>query len=216
MSEHILENNNEEMGQENNKNYLHKCESCDNMCKRKQCRECYIKTIENKQGECYDCNKLFFAIRHDGTKRKRCLECQNAYNNKHISKCPICTKDYHAYLDDGRYFDKCYGCYQNTLKNCNNCTRKTLINQPLCKECYNTEKHTTLLSYSPTSSTSAELTFKQFTKICKNDGCNNLTNFSYCKICYDNYKSTVVLSECVKCGWKFKGVSELCRRCTTV
>jgi hypothetical protein len=202
-----------EKEKEINKHLEHKCDTCNNMCKRKNCRDCYNKFIEDKQGECCDCKKLFLATRFDGTKRKRCLECQNIYNNKHIAKCPLCSKDYHANLDDGRYFDKCYECYQNTLKKCDNCNKKTQANQALCRECYSSERNTTLLSYSPTSSTSAELTFKQFTKICKNEGCNNLTNFTYCKLCYDNYKGNIDLTECAKCGWKFKGSFELCKKC---
>ena len=212
MSNNISETNIEE----NANTILHKCELCDNLCKKKHCRKCYLKSLEDKQGECFDCKKFFYAIRNDGSKRKRCLDCQAKYNEKHISKCPLCDNDYHAYLDDGRFFDKCYNCYQNTLKKCEKCDKKISINQPLCKECYNTEKNNklSLLSYSPTSSTSAELTFKQFTKICKNEGCDNCTLFTYCKLCYDKYKITNTFSQCTKCGWKFKGSNTLCNKCT--
>ena len=94
--------------------------------------------------------------------------------------------------------------------------KKTSINQPLCKQCYSIEKNTklSLLSYSPTSSTSAELTFKQFKKICKSEGCDNMTTFAYCKTCYDNYKITNIFSQCTNCGWKFKGINTLCNRCS--
>ena len=97
-----------------NTTILHKCELCDNLCKKKHCRVCYLKLLEDKQGECYDCKRLFYAIRIDGSKRKRCLDCQTKYNEKNISKCPLCDNNYHAHLDDGRFFDKCYNCYQNT------------------------------------------------------------------------------------------------------
>lgn len=196
---------------------FHKCESCNNLCIKKKCQECFVKSIKDKQGECYDCKKLFFAVRIDGTKRKRCLECQSIYNEKHIAKCPICNNDYHAFLHDGRFFDKCYTCYQYTLRKCDNCDKKTSINQPLCKDCYNLEKINSksyLLSYSPTSSTSAEFSFKQLTKTCKNKDCNNHTTFSYCKQCYDNYKTSNVFSECTNCSWKFRGTNTLCNRCS--
>lgn len=205
-------NNNNETTTEN----FNKCQTCDNLCTRKQCKDCYIQLMENKKGECSDCKEIFFAIRNDGTKRKRCINCQNIYNEKHIAKCPLCNNDYHANLDDGRFFDKCYSCYQNTLKKCEKCDKKTPINQPLCKQCYTIEKNNkmSLLSYSPTSSTSAELTFKRFEKKCKNIGCENNTTFSYCKTCYDTYMTNTKFSNCENCGWKFKGVDKLCKRCS--
>jgi hypothetical protein len=124
----------------NIENDLHPCQYCTNICRGLQCRNCHLKMISEKQGECIDCKNQFYALRSDGTKRKRCLDCQNNYNIKYIAKCPMCREDYHAFLEDGRVFDKCFKCYQNSFGTCEMCSEKSSNGQPYCKKCYMKQK----------------------------------------------------------------------------
>lgn len=121
---------------------LHPCQYCETSCYGYQCKNCHFKMIENRQGNCVDCNKVFNAMRKNGSFRKRCLDCQNIYNTKYIAKCVTCNNDFHAFLDDGRSFEKCLPCYKKTFKNCDNldCTNNTREEFALCKSCYRTER----------------------------------------------------------------------------
>jgi hypothetical protein len=165
----------------NNKNIakptdtIKQCPNCPNMCFGKQCSECHKKMIEKTQGSCIDCEKLFYAIRQDGTKRKRCKECQEYYNEKHISICKVCKNTYHAVLDDGRKFDKCYKCYQNSINKCEKCDN-TVYGQKYCRGCYQNERQNR-----------QEVVYVE--KKCKSDDCINITTYTYCKTCNDNYRS---------------------------
>ncbi len=176
---------------------LHPCQYCGKTCKGKQCKECHLKMIKNRQGNCVDCNILFLAVRLDGTKKKRCLECQNNYNNKYISKCYLCGNDYHAFLEDGRVFDKCYDCYKKSILECIICKEKTINNYTYCKTCYNEHKNKLYLlslnddkkSYD-SDTTHSSISSKSPIKIrvlhlCKNKDCKNRTLNEYCKSCHE-------------------------------
>lgn len=165
---------------------LHPCQYCSKICRGKQCKECHLKMVESKQGECLDCKKSFCALRTDGTKRRRCIDCQNNYNTKYISQCPICYNDYHAFLEDGRVFDKCYKCYRNTFTICEKCKENTHGCHRLCNNCYLEEKSKfSLLSYNSNSSSISDI---RILKECLNDECSNQTIYSYCKSCYTKIK----------------------------
>jgi hypothetical protein len=174
---------------------LHPCQYCGKTCKGKQCKECHLKMIKNRQGNCMDCNNLFLAVRLDGTKKKRCLECQKEYNNKYISNCYLCGNDYHAFLEDGRVFDKCYDCYKKTILECVICKEKTINNYNYCRSCYNENKNN-LLSLNDdkksikSDNTSVSNDSNSPTKIrilhlCKTADCLNRTLNEYCKSCIE-------------------------------
>jgi hypothetical protein len=181
-------------------NDLHPCQYCLKMCRGKQCKECHLKMVESKQGQCLECEKTFYAIRADGSKRRRCLDCQNNYNAKYISQCPICKSDYHAFLEDGRAFDKCYTCYQNSFTECINCSEKAPNGHPLCKNCYLEEKSkVSILSYNSNPGSVSDI---KTLRECQNEGCLNQTVYSYCKSCYNKIEKEV--SETDFIGSKFR------------
>lgn len=174
---------------------LHPCQYCGKICKGKQCKECHLKMIKNRQGNCVDCNNVFLAVRLDGTKKKRCMECQKDYNNKYISKCYLCGNDYHAFLEDGRIFDKCYDCYKSSILECIICKEKTINNYTYCKSCYTENKNKFLLSVDDkksvksfksdsTNTSDSSISNKiRVLNLCKNDECTNRTLSDYCKSC---------------------------------
>ena len=178
------------------------CPNCPNMCFGKQCSDCHKKMIERTQGSCMDCEKLFYALRQDGTKRKRCKECQEDYNQKHISICAVCKNTYHAVLNDGRKFDKCYKCYQDSINKCEKCD-KNAYGQKYCRECYQNErqnKHEII----------------RVEKKCKSDNCSILTTYTYCKTCNDNLRSVsdqYIISRCEMCGYRGRGDFKICNYC---
>ena len=198
-------------------NNLHPCQYCGNPCRGKQCKECHLKMVNNKQGNCIDCKKTFYALRSDGTKRQRCFDCQNNYNLKHICKCPICNIDYHAFLEDGRVFDKCFKCYQENLTECKNCSKKISNNQPLCRQCYHNEKNNlNLLSINDSKlDDEYENTYKTHERTCRTKNCMNITKYTYCKDCYiKNKQNNNIFSICESCTYKGIGKFKLCEDCS--
>jgi len=171
---------------------LHPCQYCERPCKGKQCRECHFDMLAYKQGQCCDCNKVFTAIRKDGSIKKRCNECQYSYNLKHISICPSCGLTYHAYLSDGRIFDKCYKCYQSSITKCQNCDKFAFNGYALCKQCYQETKKSDWEE--PTIHPHVKRKKYQFDDIisgilpCKKLDCLNFTNSTFCKECHNEYK----------------------------
>jgi len=127
----------------------HQCPYCPNTCLGKQCKECHKKMVETrnatfdetKNSYCCDCNKPFMSLRKDGSKRVRCFFCQKIYKETYIINCPDCNIEFHSRnKKDGRIFDKCFSCYKKRFTKCRNCEKNTLIEYPLCKECYFHEK----------------------------------------------------------------------------
>ena len=151
---------------------IHPCRYCNNPCKGRQCRNCHIKMINNKQGECIDCSKIFNALRINGTKKQRCFDCQSIYTKHHISVCNICGNNYHAILKDGRKFAKCYNCYNEEFTNCKNCNKRCLKKYDICKDCLEVDKHNITLIESK----------------CRNNNCENKTFYCFCKECFKDYR----------------------------
>jgi hypothetical protein len=85
---------------------LHPCVNCGKTCKGKQCRECHFKMF---QSNCVDCDKVFNALRKNGTMRKRCEKCQKDYNDKYVKKCPSCDTEFH---DVSGKYKSCLDCYK--------------------------------------------------------------------------------------------------------
>jgi hypothetical protein len=201
----------------NNNNELHPCQYCEKTCRGKQCKECHLKMVESKQGNCIDCDKTFYALRSNGSKRRRCIDCQTTYNQKHISQCPICKNDYHAFLEDGRVFDKCYTCYQNSLIECKNCDKKISNNQPLCKNCYQEQKQykVKLLSMDDNISDGYENTYKNYERTCRTKNCQNITTYTFCRDCYLKNKQLTDdnISICEICNYKGPGNFKICNNC---
>lgn len=221
-------------------NELHPCQYCGKTCKGKQCKDCHLKMVEKKQGQCINCKNIFYALRLDGTKRLRCFDCQSIYNSKYISKCPICKIDYHAFLEDGRVFNKCYNCYKNTLIDCKKCSNKIPNNQQFCKNCYkqeklNTNNHTILsiedefpeiensinneLDYNINNENiiidnEYEKTFKNLERFCRNKNCLKITQYTYCKDCYIKNKKNIFT--CEKCNCQSKNSFKICDKCKKI
>lgn len=146
----------------------HPCQYCNRMCFGRQCRECHLNMIKEREGTCVDCKRVFNALTKNGSKRKRCFSCQEQYNIDHIDNCPECNQQYHAVLDDGRRFDKCYDCYKKNLSNCKNCGKNVNSKYTFCGLCYRqTERQD---------------------KKCKNLDCENTCLGSYCRSCNEKYK----------------------------
>jgi len=154
----------------------HPCQYCQKLCYGKQCKDCHFKMIANRNGICYDCKKVFYALRKDGTKRKRCFDCQDIYNKNHIAICPDCNIEYHAYLEDGRMFEKCFTCYKKSFHKCQNCDNMIKDKFIICGECFKKEKELNQQNSFPL-------------KECKNTNCDNQTTYLYCKPCNDSFKN---------------------------
>jgi len=174
---------------------LHPCQYCGNTCRGRQCRDCHLKMVASRNGNCTECGAEFTSIRKDGSMRKRCSDCQGEYNQKYMSMCPCCGDAYHACLRDGRIFDKCYKCYRSTVTKCQKCEGNAYNGYALCRDCH----QSTRSKISDTMSETSDRTFVPRTKFtipdvtieehkCNNKDCGNLTRHVFCKECYIQYK----------------------------
>lgn len=193
---------------EDNNNFVkevkdpHPCVHCQKPCFGAQCKECHLKMIADREGECIDCKNKFMATRKDGSKRKRCFDCQKEYNKTHIGICPVCSKDYHAYLPDGRIFDKCFDCYQASFHKCQNCDNTIKEEFTICGDCFHKERLAKKTTVYPVQD-------------CKTKGCVNKTTYTFCKSCNDanrTVNSQYVVSTCQElgCGVRMRGQYKYC------
>jgi hypothetical protein len=174
----------------NNNNLAHPCQYCKTPCFGKQCKNCHLKMMENRKGNCIDCKNEFNALRTDGTKRKRCFTCQEKFNETFVRICKDCNSQYRYMLNDGRKFNICFTCYQKKLKKCDKCDNMTFEKLPLCKICYNNDKKNFIKEtedQSSSSSTSSEDIV--ITKKCQTIDCDTLTSYTFCKNCHTKHKN---------------------------
>lgn len=187
----------------------HPCVHCSKPCFGSQCKECHLKMVANREGECVDCKNNFYALRKDGSKRKRCQECQERYNKDHTDICPDCGNVYHARLDDGRVFNRCFDCYTKSFHKCAKCDNTIRGDFEMCSECFNKEKQVEFENKRRKIETLHPLVY------CRNKDCHNKTTFTYCKPCNDNIRSleyNYMLSTCQEegCGYKGRGNFKYC------
>lgn len=192
-------NNNE------NINSSHPCQYCSKSCFGLQCRECHMKMVEAKQGQCTDCLETFYAQRKDGSKRKRCKDCQEKYNDKYMSTCK-CGVIFRSLFDDGREYLQCFKCYNDKReerqnKKCKVCEKEMKFGkQDTCSECF-------------------QATLEKEGKKCMNKTCSQLTLFSYCKKCNSERREineSYMISSCrhPECSYKGRGLFDFCRKHT--
>lgn len=163
---------------------LHPCVNCGKTCKGKQCRECHFKMF---QSTCIDCEKVFNALRKNGTMRKRCESCQEDYNTKYVKKCPSCNIEFH---DISGKYKSCLQCYKDGKEREKEEKKQRFQNKGIKeskeeKECYNRD-------------------------------CKNTTIYKFCKKCNDNKKyldNTYMLYTCKGCGLKGHGDYSFCKDC---
>ena len=150
----------------------HKCLYCEKLCYGKQCKECHLKIINEKDGVCRDCKQGFKnATRKNGTKRQRCTPCQLLYNEIYIRSCPKCDNEYRAFSDSGKRYSTCFECYKNSFRKCAKCDNKIKEPYLYCLECYNNKN--------------------SLLKKCKTADCTNDTRYVFCESCNENgYKIT--------------------------
>ena len=191
----------------------HPCQYCEKQCFGLQCKDCHLKMISEREGKCNDCSNTFQAMRKDGTMRVRCVPCQEVYNKTYISKCVDCGNDYNTQNKDGRFFDKCYSCYKKKFTKCKNCDGSTLVEYPLCKICYASDR----AKKQPVAfSSSSGGSFKKFDEHkCNTTKCNSMTTYFYCKPCSMSSRevsNTYMVSRCQyeNCGQRFKGNYKFC------
>lgn len=195
-----------------NNKVAHPCQYCGKQCFGLQCKDCHLKMMSEREGKCTDCGNIFMAIRKDGTMRVRCLPCQEVYNKTYIAKCTDCGDDYNTKSKDGRFFDKCYSCYKKKFTKCKSCDESTLVEYPLCKTCYVSNKKIPL--HLGISSSKGSL--KKFDEHeCNTTGCNKMTTYFYCKPCSISSRQvsdTYMVSRCQhkNCGQRFKGNYMFC------
>jgi len=186
---------------------IHPCQYCSEPCRGKQCKKCHFKMLSKMQSKCLDCDKIFVALRKDGSMRKRCLECQDEYTKKNYAKCAECDQQYHAIMADGRVFNKCFDCYKKSFTKCQmvSCDNTTYKGASLCSDCYKASKFTRERKTSP-------INYQN----CKTDGCKNTTTYSFCRDCNNKKKSVVdnyMLFTCLKCGCRGRGDYKFCGDC---
>jgi len=186
---------------------IHPCQYCTKPCRGKQCKECHLNMVAKLQGKCGDCNKVFHALRKDGTSRKRCKDCHDAYLSKHYATCPDCSAQYHAFLEDGRVFDKCFECYNKSFSSCKKCSKRCFKDVELCSPCFQESKK---------SAQPARVAQVHGDKPCKTAGCKATTNYTFCRDC--NYKNKNLTSEymlfrCEVCGTRGRGDYRKCADC---
>ena len=161
------------------KNVPHPCKYCGKNCFGLQCKDCHLKMISEREGKCNDCGKTFPAMRKDGTMRFRCSPCQEVYKNTYIAKCSDCENLYNTKRKDGLFFDKCYSCYRKKFTKCKECESSTLIEYPLCKTCYVSNK-------TKKTSNSSHKKFEE--RKCNSIGCDTMTTYFYCMPCNINFR----------------------------
>lgn len=192
---------------------VHPCQYCSKPCRGKQCKECHLKMIAKTQGKCMDCDKVFPAVRKDGTARKRCIDCHNLHLTNKYATCPGagCGVQYHAFLDDGRVFDKCFECYNKSFSKCEKCGSKCFKDVKFCSPCFQENKKATYIPKAPRD-------FEGGDKPCKNAnvGCKSTTNFTFCRDC--NYKNKnltnkYMIYSCEDCGYEGQGDYKKCGDC---
>lgn len=187
---------------------VHPCQYCSQPCRGKQCKACHFKMVSKMQAKCADCDKIFIALKKDGTMRKRCKECQDKYTKKHYAKCSECDQQYHAIMADGRVFNKCFDCYKKSFTKCEieKCDNTTYKGAALCSGCYKSSK--AVLKERKTSP------FKS--QNCKTSGCENTTTYAFCRDCNNKKKTvsdTYMLFICQKCGSRGRGDYKYCGMC---
>lgn len=176
---------------------LHPCQYCEKQCYGSQCKECHLKMIAEREGECIDCSSVFYALRKDGSKRLRCQACQQTYNDKYIAKCPECNLEFHSKSKDGRCFETCFSCYKKKFIACRTCEKDTLPDFfPLCKDCHFADRESRM-------------------KNCANINCTRTTLYRLCKQCNDANRTLsdrYVLSRCQErgCGVRIRGDHKFC------
>jgi hypothetical protein len=192
----------------------HPCQYCGQQCFGSQCKNCHLKMMSEREGNCNDCSKTFPAMRKDGTMRIRCAPCQEVYNSTYIANCSGCGDDYNTKSKDGRFFDKCYSCYKKKFTKCKNCDGSTLVEYPLCKSCFVTDRAKKPSSI--VSSSSSKSSSKKFDEHrCNMSGCTSMTTYFYCKPCSISSRQvsdTYMVSRCQyeTCGQRFKGNYKYC------
>ena len=182
----------------------HPCQYCNTPCFGKQCKDCHLKMVANRESECIDCNKMFPALRADGTKRARCKECQEEYTKLYISTCE-CGESFHTVQKNGKTFDKCFKCYQKNFTKCQKCDNTTKSEFPLCKQCYSIERENKL---NKKQSPSREL------RTCKTTGCGKKTTYTLCSDCNSSIRQVedeYMISRCTECGYRGRGNFRYCR-----
>ena len=128
---------------------FHPCQHCGKSCAGLQCKVCHFKMVEERNADCVDCGKSFYAIKKDGTKRKRCFDCQTNFNDKFYKNCPGCSKSFRFTLDNGKVFDKCGECNfsdkkkeDNKMNACKSCKKENTY-YDLCRNCFREQKEVT-------------------------------------------------------------------------
>jgi len=186
---------------------VHPCQYCSQPCRGKQCKACHFKMVSKMQAKCADCDKIFIALKKDGTMRKRCKECQDEYTKVHYAKCSECDEQYHAIMADGRVFNKCFDCYKKSFTKCEmeKCDNTTYKGAALCSGCYKSSKVSRERKNSPS-----------MTQNCKTSGCKNTTTYSFCRDCNNKKKSvseSYMIFTCQKCGSRGRGDYKYCGMC---
>jgi len=136
---------------------FHPCQYCGKRCIGSQCKECHLKMVSERNSDCIECGKSFYALRKDGTKRQRCFECQKLFNEIFYKNCPGCSKTFRFLLDNGKEFSKCGECYtsdrikreeknrkeeEKNMYDCKKCKNEK-TNYSLCGKCFREEKEMT-------------------------------------------------------------------------
>ena len=201
--------NNGIMGEKSSNMVPHPCIHCEKPCFGSQCKECHLKMIAEREGDCIDCDTKFNALRKDGSMKKRCFECQKIYNKNHIAVCSSCNNTYHATLDDGRVFNKCFDCYRKSFHQCKNCDNTIKEEFDMCGDCFRKEKQKDWENKKVKSETS----YPQ--QECRTNDCTNTTSYTYCKYCNDGIRTLeneYMISTCQEpgCGLRLKGNFKFC------
>lgn len=165
----------------------HPCQHCGKSCAGLQCKECHLKMISERNADCVDCGKSFYAMRKDGTKRKRCVDCQAKFNDKYYKNCPDCKISFRFTLDNGKVFDKCGSCHmkdkikeeetrrkeeEKKMNDCKSCKKEKTF-YDLCRKCFREQKETT---------------DQYMLSKCFNCGQRYKGSFKYCRDCKSNSK----------------------------
>lgn len=155
---------------------LHPCVNCGKTCKGKQCKECHFKMFQSK---CVDCEKVFNALRKNGTMRKRCESCQDHYNDKYVKKCPSCHIEFH---DISGKYKSCLECYKSKKEEEKKYKESKVTREE--KECKTRNcKNTTFYTFCKKCNDNKKYLDTYMTFTCKGCGIKGQGDYSYCTEC---------------------------------
>lgn len=179
----------------------HPCQYCETPCFGLQCKNCHLKMVAEREGDCVDCkNKFANALRRDGTKKQRCKPCQEEFERINILPCPDCNT-----MFDARIFERCLDCYKKSFHKCEKCDKTIRGEYTMCSDCFKKQREEKRLSRDTLYPSND----------CRTKGCTNQTTYTFCKQCNDanrSISSLSIINRCQElgCSINYKGNYKYC------